>query len=119
MEKTLGQTIADGLEEFADDLDRGATISKKYNLRKIIVDLKPRTYRPDDVRRVRSLLGASQAIFAILVGVSVKTVQKWEQGENEPCNMACRFMDEIESNPAHFKERIEEHIQCRDGLTPA
>lgn len=33
---------------------------------------------------MRETLGASQTFFAKLVGVSVKTLQNWEQGRRQP-----------------------------------
>src|SRR5687767_8182193 len=38
------------------------------------------TFRPADVKSVRGKLGASQAEFALMIGVSVATLRNWEQG---------------------------------------
>ncbi len=45
-----------------------------------------RTFRfePEDVRRIRRDLGLSQSEFALLIGVSVATLQNWEQGRRQP-----------------------------------
>ena len=59
------------------------------------------------------MLSASQSVFAILLEAWVKTVQKWEQGEQAPGPMACRFTDEISQNPEHFRHRIEESIKVK------
>lgn len=119
MTKRLGQIVAEGLKEFADDLEKGGKISTRYNMRKVVIDLKPQVYGPDEVRKVREILEASQAVLAVLLGVSVKAVQKWEQGEQAPCAMACRFMDEISSDPDHFKRRLEESIRIKGETTAA
>ena len=37
-----------------------------------------------DVPEIRGKTGLSQADFALLIGVSVKTLQNWEQGRREP-----------------------------------
>jgi putative transcriptional regulator len=37
-----------------------------------------------DVQRIRAKLKLSQSQFAQLLGVSVRTVQDWEQGGNTP-----------------------------------
>jgi putative transcriptional regulator len=40
--------------------------------------------KPEDVKAVRSSLGASQREFALMIGVSVATLQNWEQGRRTP-----------------------------------
>jgi putative transcriptional regulator len=37
-----------------------------------------------NVRRIRSRLGLSQTEFAMMIGVSARTVQNWEQKRREP-----------------------------------
>lgn len=41
-------------------------------------------FRPDDVRAVRAKLAKSQTEFALMIGVSVATLQSWEQGRRHP-----------------------------------
>ena len=41
-------------------------------------------FRPTGVRAVRAKLGASQAEFALMFGVSVATLRNWEQGRRTP-----------------------------------
>jgi putative transcriptional regulator len=41
-------------------------------------------FRPDDVRAIRTKLDKSQAEFALMIGVSVATLQSWEQGRRHP-----------------------------------
>jgi putative transcriptional regulator len=65
------------------------------------------------VKQTRALLGASQAVFANFLGVSVKTVRAWEQGVNTPSAMACRFMDEIRRDPKHWIARLSEAAVAR------
>ena len=36
----------------------------------------------------RAKVGVSQSTFATLLGVSVRTLQDWEQGRREPCGAA-------------------------------
>ena len=42
------------------------------------------TFEPEDVRQIRKDLGLSQSEFALLIGVSVGTLQNWEQGRRQP-----------------------------------
>ncbi len=40
--------------------------------------------RPVDIKAVRKRLGLSQTQFALMIGVSVSTLQNWEQGRRVP-----------------------------------
>lgn len=42
------------------------------------------TFRAQDVRAIRAKLAKSQSEFARMIGVSVATLQNWEQGRREP-----------------------------------
>ena len=55
-----------------------------------------------DVRHVRETLGISQGTFARLIGVSVNTVQNWEQGRRTPTGPARVLLYIAEHNPAVF-----------------
>lgn len=39
---------------------------------------------PDDVRAIRERMDLSQSGFASLLGVSLRTLQDWEQGRRKP-----------------------------------
>jgi putative transcriptional regulator len=41
-------------------------------------------FKPEDVRRIRRKLRKSQSEFARMIGVSVSTLQNWEQGRRQP-----------------------------------
>ncbi|HVR38472.1 MAG TPA: NadS family protein [Thermoanaerobaculia bacterium] len=45
-------------------------------------------FQPDDVREIREKLNKSQSEFARMIGVSVSTLQNWEQGRREPVGPA-------------------------------
>jgi putative transcriptional regulator len=110
MKPTVAERIKKRLEEFTHDLENGVTIQDKYTCRRIEIDLKPMSYDPKAVKQTRKILNASQAVFALFLGVSIKTVQAWEQGQTAPPKMACRFMDEIRHDPAYWIERLKEAI---------
>lgn len=42
------------------------------------------SFEPEDVRQIRKDLGLSQSEFALLIGVSVATLQNREQGRRQP-----------------------------------
>jgi putative transcriptional regulator len=41
-------------------------------------------FRPEDVKKIREKLKKSQPEFAQMIGVSVATLQNWEQGRRQP-----------------------------------
>ena len=86
---------------------------EKFTCRKVTLDLQAVSYNPETVKATRSLLAASQALFAQFLGVSVKTVRGWEQGKLRTGSMACRFMDEIQRNPEYWRQRLRESIKVR------
>ena len=112
--KSVGQTIIERLQDFTEALERGDKISEKFTVRRVTLDLQPTPYDPELVLQTRLQLGLSQALFAKFLGVAKSTVQKWEQGWTEPSDMACRFMDEIRSNPEYWMKRLEELVQPKE-----
>ena len=104
--KKAEEELIKGLEDFAAALVRGEDVTKTYTCRKVLLDLQPIQYSPDMVREVRATVGVSQSLFAQYIGVSLSNLQKWERGERKPSRMACRFMDELMSDPKRAKERF-------------
>jgi len=52
-----------------------------------------------DVQRIRQNLNLSQAQFAALVHVSVKTLRNWEQGVRVPGGAAAALLTAIKNDP--------------------
>lgn len=111
---SVGDRILSRLEGFAADLEGGASLQESFTCRKVVLDLKPTPYTPELIKEVRDRLGVSQAIFARLLGVSVRTVQAWEQGDNRPNQMACRWFDEIQRDPQYWLARIKGAVVQKD-----
>jgi DNA-binding transcriptional regulator YiaG len=61
----------------------------------------PKSYDADSVRRTRENIGASQPIFAHLLGVSPMLVRPWEQGQRQPAKWARHLLDEMNHDPRH------------------
>jgi DNA-binding transcriptional regulator YiaG len=59
----------------------------------------PGKYSPAAVRKLRTSLGMSQAVFAELIGVSGILVQSWERGVRDPSPLARRLLDTIKRDP--------------------
>lgn len=113
MKRTVERKIIEGLEAFADALERGEDLSRRFTCRKVAIDLHPTPYSPRLVKKTRAILGVSQTLFAQFLGVSTNTVQAWEQGTTLPQPMACRFMDEIQHDPQRWRKRFQESIVPR------
>jgi putative transcriptional regulator len=110
------QDLIEGLTGFVADLESGTPIASKYTCRRVVLDLMPRSYGQEEVKRVRATLGVSQKLFAQFLGVSLGTVRKWEQGE-PVSDIAARFMDEIATAPDHWKARLASVVRVRKALT--
>ena len=41
-------------------------------------------FNPTDIKGIRQNLNKSQAEFALMIGVSISTLQNWEQGRRRP-----------------------------------
>ncbi|MGB9429729.1 MAG: NadS family protein [Gammaproteobacteria bacterium] len=54
-----------------------------------------------DVQAVREKMSLSQSAFALLIGVSVRTVQNWEQGRRQPQGPALALLNLFMNDPKH------------------
>ena len=54
---------------------------------------------PQDIRAIRIGLDKSQAEFARMIGVSVSTLQNWEQGRRQPEGPARALLRVTAENP--------------------
>ena len=55
--------------------------------------------RAEDVKAIRAKLGKSQSEFALMIGVSVSTLQNWEQGRRQPEGPARALLKVASKNP--------------------
>jgi putative transcriptional regulator len=65
-----------------------------------------RTITPADVRAIRNKLSKSQSEFALMIGVSVATLQNWEQGRRKPEGPAQALLKIAEKNPRAVAEAL-------------
>ena len=54
---------------------------------------------PPDVKTIRETMGCSQSTFAGLLGVSVRTLQDWEQGRRNPSGPASALLRVAKNHP--------------------
>jgi putative transcriptional regulator len=57
------------------------------------------SFNPADVRAIRKKLEKSQSEFALMIGVSVSTLQNWEQGRRIPEGPAQALLKIASVNP--------------------
>ena len=55
--------------------------------------------KPPDIKGVREKLNVSQNEFAMMIGVSVRTLQNWEQGRRTPEGPAKALLRIASRNP--------------------
>jgi putative transcriptional regulator len=58
-----------------------------------------RIVEPEDIRSIRQKLKKTQSEFALMIGVSVATLQNWEQGRRKPEGPAQALLRIAAKNP--------------------
>ena len=56
-------------------------------------------FSPPDVKAIREKTGLSQVRFAMVMGVSVRTLQNWEQGHRTPQGPAASLLRIVDKEP--------------------
>ncbi len=91
-ERDIGQEVLDGIREI-----KAHKAGEKT--------LRTRTLKePASPRVIRARLNLSQSAFAGLMGVSLRTVQDWEQGRRKPSGPAVALLRIAEQRPEVFTE---------------
>ena len=62
----------------------------------------------DTVQTLRQEFGMSQSMFARFMGVSVNTLQNWEQGRRQPSGAARVLLTIASRQPVLFRETLAE-----------
>jgi len=101
-----GREIIGALTELAEVLESGQPLQSHFTVRTAMAPRRPSAYNASGVRKARAKVGASQALFAGLMGVSTVLVQHWENGHRVPALWACRLLDEINRDPAHWRSLL-------------
>ena len=64
-------------------------------------------FAPIDVKSIREGLGKSQSEFALMIGVSLSTLQNWEQGRRRPQGPARALLQVAARNPEAVASALE------------
>ncbi len=84
-----------------DDFDKlTASIKQAGKIRRGEIQSSRVTEFPAlDVKAIRQQLGKSQSEFALMIGVSIATLQNWEQGRRRPEGPARALLKVAATNP--------------------
>lgn len=104
--QSFGESILEGLTELKEALEKNEPLDDRFTRKRVVLKLDTAVFEPAMIRETRAILQATQVMFAQFLGVSAKTVQAWERGQNSPNDMACRFMDEIRRDPTYWRKRF-------------
>ncbi|MCI0494720.1 helix-turn-helix domain-containing protein [candidate division KSB1 bacterium] len=63
-------------------------------------------FSPLDIKAIREKLKKSQFEFALMIGVSISTLQKWEQGKHAPEGPAKALLKVALKNPNAVAEAL-------------
>lgn len=102
----LGRKIADRMKAVNESLENNdlARLIPRY----VTLDLQPTLFDAAAIKQLRQMLRIPQRVFAVMLGVSVKTVRSWEQGLKTPSPMACRFLQKVQYDPVAALEWLRE-----------
>ena len=60
----------------------------------------------DQIKRIRESIGLSQSKFATWLGVSLGSLQQWEEGRNPPTKRAERLLQKAQASATQLKDRL-------------
>lgn len=72
---------------------------RDLKVKRIQAPRPPKAMSPKEIARIRQKLNCSQAIFAMMLNISTKTVQAWEQGSREPGDAALKLLTIAKKHP--------------------
>ena len=92
IKRDIDQEILDGIGEIKSH-KAGEKVLRTHKLKE-----------PAPVQDIRTKLKLSQSAFAGLMGVSLRTVQEWEQGRRKPSGPAAALLRIAEQKPEIFTQ---------------
>lgn len=88
----LFEGLKEGLEEMIAHRKGKITLHSE----RIELPDPPREYTAREIRNIREKGCYSQAVFAVILNVSTKTIQSWEAGQRTPTHSALRLLEIID-----------------------
>lgn len=92
IERNIGEEILSGIREIKSFKKNGGNLRTKV--------LRP----PAAPQEIRQRMNLSQSAFAGMMGVSLRTVQDWEQGRRKPSGPAEALLRIADQKPDVFLE---------------
>ena len=105
--------LVQGLQEIAE-FEQG-----KRTLRVDNVEIIPlERFSAAEIRSLRMGLEMSQMVFALILGVSEKTIESWEAGINRPNGASSRLMQLIQKEPGITRRLFSRKVLAHQAYTP-
>lgn len=100
-QKTANHMSDELFGELIQSLDQALQFSRgeQINARLTVLPAPPNPMSKREIINLRQRLNLSQAVFARLLNVSVKTLQAWEQGLRVPSDAALKLLTVAKQHP--------------------
>ena len=86
--------LMDGLADAVEHAE-----GKRLDLRTTAVPKPLKRISRSEIVRIRKSINVSQSVFAALLNISPKTVQKWEQGMGHPSGPSLKLLSIAKRDP--------------------
>lgn len=97
-ERNIATEVLEGLREIREHH------AGKVTLHTVHVEPRPLPQlTPDAIRDIRNRLDVSRAVFAHMIRVPVRTVERWEQGRSSPPDSAAALILMAQKYPDTFE----------------
>src|SRR5258707_9719485 len=97
--------FADLKGAFEDALAHERGERKDLHVTRVAVPRPPKPMSSAEIIRVRRKLNCSQAIFAMMLNISPRTIQAWEQGARTPSDAALKLLSIAKNHPEVLLEK--------------
>ena len=96
----MGQELIEAMQELVDYSEGKIELrTSKYSVSPVCDTISAK-----EIKEIRRKLKMSQSVFALVLGVSKRTVESWEIGRYTPDGAARRLISIIQKDPA-FPEK--------------
>ena len=98
IERNIAAEVLEGLREIREHRAGRRTLKTVHVEPRPLPDLTP-----DAIRGVREQLDVSRAVFAHMIRVPIRTVERWEQGRSSPPESAAALILMAQKYPDTFE----------------